>query len=53
MQSFSRYAMVRADEDSYCPDYTNREKENKKNKHTLEDFCRDSNLPFFKYYELG
>lgn len=46
-------SMCRADENSYCPDYINREKENKKQKHTLEEFCRDTKLPFFKYIELG
>ena len=53
MQSCSRDAMYSADENSYCPDYINREKENKKQKHTLEEFCRDTDLPFIKYYELG
>lgn len=48
MYSYSPDAMNVADEDSYCPDYINREKENKKQKHTLEEFCRDANLPFFK-----
>ena len=50
MQSYSPYAMHRADENSYCPDYINREKANKKNKETLEEFCIDADLPFFKYY---
>ena len=45
-------AMVRTDENSYCPDYINREKHTKKHKETLEQFCIDTNLPFFKYYEL-
>ena len=45
-------AMNVSDEDSYCPDYINREKENRKQKHTLEEFCRDTDLPFIKYYEL-
>ena len=52
MQSFSRDAMVRADENSYCPDYINREKANKKNKETLEEFCISADLPFFVYHEL-
>lgn len=53
MQSFSSYAMVRTDKDSYCPDYINRERYNKKYKQTLEEFCIDTGLPFFNYYELG
>ena len=53
MSSYSPDAMVRADENSYCPDYINRERHNKKNKETLEKFCADAGLPFFKYYELG
>lgn len=52
MQSCSSDAMHRADENSYCPDYVNREKHNKRSKKTLEEFCRDANLPFIKYYEL-
>ena len=52
MQSFSRMAMVRTDENSYCPDYVNREKYTKKHKETLEEFCRDTKLPFFMYHEL-
>lgn len=52
MQTFSRDAMVRTDENSYCPDYINREKHTKKYMETLEEFCRDTNLPFFMYYEL-
>lgn len=51
MQSFSACTMIRTDEDSYCPDYINREKENKKQKHTLEEFCIDTKLPFFVYRE--
>lgn len=53
MHSYSRDAMVRADENSYCPDYINREKHNKKRKETLEEFCKDADLPFIKYHELG
>ena len=53
MQSYSPDAMVRVDENSYCQDYHNRERHNKKSKETLEEFCRSANLPFFKYYELG
>lgn len=53
MQSYSPDDMHIADENSYCPDYINREKENKKQKHTLEEFCLDAKLPFIKYYELG
>lgn len=53
MQSYSPYAMHRADENSYCPDYINREKANKKNKETLEEFCIFADLPFFVYHELG
>lgn len=45
-------SMCRADEDSYCPDYVNRERHNKKCKETLEEFCKSANLPFIKYYEL-
>jgi hypothetical protein len=52
MQSCSRYDMHVTDENSYCPDYLNREKENNKSKHTLEEFCRDLKLPFIMYYEL-
>lgn len=52
MQSFSKVVMVRTDEDSYCPDYINREKYTKKHKETLEEFCIDTNLPFFMYHEL-
>ena len=52
MHSYSKDAMYRADENSYCPDYVNREKENKIQKRTLEEFCRDTNFPFIKYYEL-
>ena len=52
MQSYSPDDMHRADENSYCPDYLNRKKEENKNKHTLEEFCIDTNLPFIKYYEL-
>ena len=52
MQSYSPDAMHKADENSYCSDYINREKENNKQKHTLEEFCRDLHLPFFMYYEL-
>lgn len=52
MSSYSPDAMVRADEDSYCPDYVNRERHNKKCKETLEEFCKSTNLPFIKYYEL-
>jgi hypothetical protein len=52
MQSFSKVVMVRTDEDSYCPDYINREKYTKTYKETLEEFCIDTNLPFFMYYEL-
>jgi hypothetical protein len=52
MQSFCKVAMVRTDEDSYCPDYINREKHTKKYKQTLEEFCIDTDLPFFKYYKL-
>lgn len=52
MQSFSKVVMVRTDEDSYCPDYVNREKYTKKHKETLEEFCIDTNLPFFMYHEL-
>lgn len=52
MQSFSKVVMVRTDEDSYCPDYVNREKYTKKHKETLEEFCRDTKLPFFVYHEL-
>lgn len=37
MQSYYPDAMHVADENSYCPDYINREKENKKQKHTLEE----------------
>ena len=46
MQSYSPDAMHKADEDSYCPDYINREKGNKRGKETLEEFCRSVNLPF-------
>lgn len=53
MQSCSPDTMVRADEDSYCPDYVNRERNNKRDKKTLEEFCRDTNILFIKYYELG
>lgn len=53
MQSFSKAAMVRTDENSYCPDYVNREKHTKTIKETLEEFCRSTNLPFIKYHELG
>lgn len=53
MQSYSPDAMHNADENSYCPDYVNRERHNKKGKETLEEFCRSANLPFIKYYELG
>ena len=52
MQSFSKVVMVRTDEDSYCPDYINREKYTKKHKETLEEFCIDTNLPFFMYHEI-
>lgn len=52
MQSFSKVVMVRTDEDSYCPDYINREKHIRKHKETLEEFCIDTNLPFFMYHEL-
>ena len=52
MQSYSPDAMHKADEDSYCPDYVNRERNNKKGKETLEEFCKSANLPFIKYYEL-
>ena len=52
MQSFSCMAMVRTDENSYCPDYINREKHTKKYMETLEEFCRDTKLPFFVYHEL-
>jgi hypothetical protein len=52
MQSYSPDAMHKADEDSYCPDYVNRERNNKNGKETLEEFCRSANLPFFMYYEL-
>lgn len=52
MQSFCKVAIVRTDEDSYCPDYVNREKYTKKHKETLEEFCRDTKLPFFMYHEL-
>ena len=52
MQSCSPDAMHKADEDSYCPDYINRERNNKRGKETLEEFCRSANLPFIKYYEL-
>jgi hypothetical protein len=53
MQSYSCVNMVIADENSYCPDYVNREKYTKKHKETLEEFCINTNLPFFTYYELG
>ena len=53
MQSYSPDAMHKADEDAYCPDYVNRERTNKRDKKTLEEFCLDANLPFIKYYELG
>ena len=53
MQSYSPDAMHVADENSYCSDYINREKENNKQKHTLDEFCRDLHLPFIKYYGLG
>lgn len=53
MQSYPPDDMIVSNENSYCPDYINREKENKKQKHTLEEFCRDVNLPFIKYHELG
>ena len=52
MQSFSKAAIVRTDENSYCPDYINREKYTKKHKETLEEFCIDTGLPFFMYYKL-
>ena len=52
MQSYSKDAMYVADENSYCPDYVNRERTNKRDKKTLEEFCMDVNLPFIKYYEL-
>lgn len=52
MHSYSPDAMNVADENSYCPDYINREKGNKRGKETLEEFCKSANLPFFKYYEL-
>ena len=53
MHSYSPDAMNIADENSYCPDYINREKGNKRGKETLEEFCKSANLPFIKYYELG
>lgn len=53
MQSYSSDAMHVSDENSYCPDYTNRERTNKKDKKTLEEFCIDANLPFVKFYRLG
>ena len=52
MQSYSPDAMHKADEDSYCPDYVNRERNNTRGKETLEEFCIDTNLPFFMYHEL-
>jgi hypothetical protein len=52
MQSYSPDAMHVADENSYCPDYNNRERCNKRGNETLEEFCRTANLPFIKYYEL-
>lgn len=53
MHSYSPEAMNVADENSYCPDYVNRERNNKRGKETLEEFCKSANLPFIKYYELG
>lgn len=53
MQSCSSSAMHVSDENSYCPDYINRERYTKKYKQTLEEFCLDTKLPFIKYYELG
>lgn len=51
MYSYSE-SICMAGENSYCPDYINREKGNKKQKQTLEEFCREAYLPFIKYYEL-
>ena len=53
MHSYSSDAMNETDENSYCPDYINCERNNKKGKETLEEFCKSANLPFIKYYELG
>ena len=53
MQSYSPDIMYISDENSYCPDYINRERGNKRGKETLEEFCKSVNLPFIKYYELG
>lgn len=52
MHSYSSDAMNETDKNSYCPDYLNREKGNKIQKYTLENFCMGVNLPFIKYYEL-
>lgn len=52
MSSYAE-SICTTDENSYCPDYVNREKENKTQKRTLEEFCRDTNFPFIKYHELG
>lgn len=45
------FSQNKADENSYCPDYYNRKNGDKEQ--TLEEFCKETDFEYIKYYELG